>query len=152
MPAEAVAQFEAPSHPVLVARVFFDHLRVNPLLTIGREKRVVDKKRVRPGDQRGGPNGVEDLQIDLRDHPDRAAGISGVRSLADHSGHRHGTHGPRSSLDQLPPGISPLTVPHLCPWLAHRPMLSGDYDGQLPPPQALSAGSIVPIIPATALS
>ena len=70
--------------------------------------------------RRGGPNRVEDLQIDLRDDLDRAARSGGTGSPAEDCGHRDRARNPGGRLDQIPPrDVSArhrlLALPHFPP-------------------------------------
>ncbi len=62
VPFQAVAQGEGPGELVGADRPAVDHLRLDLQLVVEREQRVVDHVAVVSGDQRRGPDRVEDLE------------------------------------------------------------------------------------------
>jgi hypothetical protein len=90
VPLEVVAEGERVLHAVLRRAPLVDHLRLDLELLVGAEERVVDEVTVVARDVRGGPDGVEDLQIGLGDEPERAATLLGVHVRRGDRGRRRG--------------------------------------------------------------
>jgi len=68
MPVEAVAERDGVNEPVVAQGIAFGHLRLDVEIRIRGEQRVIDRIAVIAGDERGGPDRVDVLQIRVDRH------------------------------------------------------------------------------------
>src|SRR5882757_9934010 len=78
MPFEAVAQGEGPGELVRRDLPLVDHLRLDRELLVEREQRVVDEIAMVGGDQRRGPDRIDDLEIGMEGDLEGGLGAGGT--------------------------------------------------------------------------
>ena len=90
VPREAVTQREGVLQGVVAHLPGVHHLRLDFQVLVQREQNVVDHVSVIAGDVGGGPDGVDNLEVGVRDEFERAALLGGIsRGMAQASEQDH---------------------------------------------------------------
>jgi hypothetical protein len=79
VPFQAIAQGEGPGELVGRDLPLVDHLRLDLELVVEGEQRVVDHVAVMGGNQRGGPDRIDDLEIRMQRDLERSLRVGGRR-------------------------------------------------------------------------